>query len=100
MRQAYDQRRQLMLKRLEQMGLKPLVEPTGAFYVFVSVGQYTNDVYQFAFRILEEAGLAVTPGVDFGPGGEGFIRFSYANSLDQIEEGMRRLKEFLEREVR
>jgi aspartate/methionine/tyrosine aminotransferase len=93
--ECYDQRRLLVLRRLEQMGLKILVEPTGAFYVFVNVSQYTKDVYKFAFEILEKAGVALTPGIDFGPGGEGFIRISYANSLEQIDEGMNRLQRFL-----
>jgi aspartate/methionine/tyrosine aminotransferase len=95
MRQAYDQRRQLVLQRLQDMGLAVLTEPVGAFYVFVNVRAYTKNVYEFAFEVLEQAGVAVTPGVDFGPGGEGYIRISYANSLANIEEGMSRLKSFL-----
>jgi aspartate/methionine/tyrosine aminotransferase len=63
--------------------------------VFVNVRQYTDNVYEFAFQILEQAGVAVTPGVDFGPGGEGYIRISYANSLENIDEGMSRLQAFL-----
>jgi aspartate/methionine/tyrosine aminotransferase len=95
MRQAYDQRRQLVLQRLRDMGLAVLAEPVGAFYVFVSVRRFTDSVHEFAFELLEEAGVAVTPGVDFGPGGEGYIRISYANSRANIEEGMGRLKTFL-----
>ncbi len=95
MRLAYDARRRLVLKRLAEMGLEVLVEPTGAFYVFFNVSRYTDDVYAFAFQILEEAGVALTPGVDFGPGGEGYLRLSYANSLERIDEGMSRLAEFL-----
>ena len=98
MRQKYDQRRQLVLRHLGEMGLRVLTEPRGAFYVFANVHRYTNNVYDFAFQILEEAGVAVTPGVDFGPGGEGYIRISYANSLERIEEGMQRLRAFLERQ--
>jgi len=97
MRRCYDERRRLILARLSAMGLSPMVEPTGAFYVFVNVRRFTRDVYRFAFDLLEHAGVAVTPGTDFGPGGEGFIRISYCNSLDNIEEGMARLKAFLER---
>jgi len=97
MRLAYDERRMLMLRRLRAMNLSPLTEPVGAFYVFVNVQRYTNDVRGFAFRLLEEAGVAVAPGVDFGPRGEGYIRFSYANSLANIEEGMNRFAAFLER---
>ena len=95
MRQCYDERRQLVLRRLKEMGLNVLTEPVGAFYVFVNVRRFSDDVYRFAFEILENAGVAVTPGVDFGPGGEGYIRISYANSLENIEEGMKRLRAFL-----
>ncbi len=95
MRRCYDERRQLVLRRLKEMGLDVLTEPVGAFYVFVNVRRYTGNVYEFAFQILEQAGVAVTPGVDFGPGGEGYIRISYANSLGNIEEGMNRLQTFL-----
>jgi aspartate/methionine/tyrosine aminotransferase len=95
MRQAYDARRRLVLDRLRGMGLDVLVEPTGAFYVFVNVARHTDDVYAFAFQVLEEAGVAVTPGVDFGPGGQGYIRISYANSLENIDLGMNRLEGFL-----
>ena len=98
MRRAYDERRQAVLARLAAMGLPVKVVPTGAFYVFFAVREFTSDVYHFAFRILEEAGVAVTPGVDFGPGGEGYLRLSYANSLENIEEGMTRLARFFERE--
>lgn len=95
MRRCYDERRRLILARLAAMGLSVLTEPVGAFYVFVNVQQYTDDCYRFAFEILEEAGVAVTPGVDFGPGGSGYIRLSYASSLDNIEEAMERLGRFL-----
>jgi len=97
MRAAYDERRKLVLVRLREMGLGVLTEPVGAFYVFVNVARYTDDVCRFAFDLLEQAGVAVTPGVDFGPGGAGYIRISYANSLENLEEGMRRLGAFLRR---
>ncbi len=96
MRKEYDKRRRLVLKRLEEMGLKVLVEPTGAFYTFFNVSHYTSNVHAFAFEILEKAGVALTPGVDFGPHGEGFLRLSYANSLENLEEGLSRLAAFLE----
>ncbi|MBN2445591.1 MAG: pyridoxal phosphate-dependent aminotransferase [Phycisphaerae bacterium] len=95
MRQCYDERRRLVLSRLKAMGLHVLAEPVGAFYVFVNVQRFTTNVREFAFDILEQAGVAVTPGVDFGPGGEGYIRISYANSLENIEQGMDRLQQFL-----
>jgi aspartate/methionine/tyrosine aminotransferase len=95
MRRCYDERRTLVLARLKGMGLDVLVEPTGAFYVFFNVARYTDDVLAFAFEILETAGVALTPGVDFGPGGEGFLRLSYANSLGNLSEGLDRLERFL-----
>ena len=95
MRLCYDERRRLVLERLRDMNLNVLVEPTGAFYVFFNVSRYTDDVYSFAFQILEEAGVALTPGVDFGPNGQGFLRLSYANSLDNLKEGLNRLESFL-----
>jgi len=91
----YARRRRYVLDRLSRMGLGVAVEPTGAFYVFINVGAYTDNVLEFTFEILEEAGVAVTPGVDFGPHGEGFIRICYANSLDNLEEGMNRLEAFM-----
>ncbi len=97
MRRKYDERRRLVLERLRDMGLSVLTEPVGAFYVFVNVGAYTNSVYEFAFDLLGQTGVAVTPGVDFGPGGEGYIRISYANSLANISEGLDRLAGFLVR---
>jgi aspartate/methionine/tyrosine aminotransferase len=83
------------------------VEPTGAFYVFANAKHispnaykpdaYKTDSYKLAFEILENAHVGVTPGIDFGQNGEGYIRFSYANSLENIEEGMRRIEEYLEK---
>lgn len=96
MRQEYDGRRRLMLDRLAAMGLTTATEPKGAFYVFLNVRRFTDDVRSFAFQLLEETGVAVTPGVDFGPGGEGYLRLSYANSVDNITEGMNRLAGFLD----
>jgi (5-formylfuran-3-yl)methyl phosphate transaminase len=95
MRRCYDERRTFVLGRLEEMGLPVLVEPTGAFYVFFNVSRYTDDVLAFAFEILEKAGVALTPGVDFGPGGEGFFRLCYANSIENLAEGLDRLERFL-----
>jgi (5-formylfuran-3-yl)methyl phosphate transaminase len=97
MRRCYDERRTLVLARLKAMGLSVLVEPTGAFYVFFNVSRYTDDVLAFAFEILETAGVALTPGVDFGPGGAGFLRLCYANSMENLAEGLDRLEGFLAR---
>lgn len=95
MRRTYDQRRQEMIRLLREIGFGVTVEPTGAFYVFANARKYCTDSLQFAFEILQKAKVAVAPGIDFGSNGEGYLRFSYANSLENIREGMRRLKSFL-----
>lgn len=95
MKAVYNQRRLHLIKRLRELGFGIKVEPTGAFYVLANARKYTNDSMSFTFDLLERAGVGVAPGVDFGPGGEGYIRFSYANSIENIEEGMRRLGTYL-----
>ena len=76
------------------------VPPTGAFYVFVNAAHIDSDSYRLAFNILENAHVVVTPGIDFGDNGEGYLRFSYANSLENITEGMDRLSAYLKRKKR
>jgi (5-formylfuran-3-yl)methyl phosphate transaminase len=93
----YDERRKFMLNQLDALGFRIPFEPKGAFYVLVNMKHVDADSYKLAFEILEKAKVAVTPGVDFGPGGEGYIRFTYANSIENIAEGMKRLRGFLER---
>lgn len=97
MRAIYDERRRYMIRRLRGMGFNIAVEPTGAFYVFVNARHISQDSYKLAFDILEKARVGVTPGVDFGPNGEGYLRFSYANSLENIREGLDRLESYLAR---
>jgi aspartate/methionine/tyrosine aminotransferase len=92
----YDQRRRYMIQRLRQLGFTIVVEPTGAFYVFVNARHLSHDSYALAFDILEKAHVGVTPGIDFGPNGEGFLRFSYANSLENIQEGLNRLERYIQ----
>jgi len=94
MRGIYDARRKQMIKRLKGMGLGISVEPTGAFYVFANARHIDTDSYRLAFDILEKAKVGVTPGIDFGQNGEGYLRFSYANSMENIEIGMDRLEEY------
>jgi aspartate/methionine/tyrosine aminotransferase len=95
MKKIYNERRQYMIRRLKEMGLGITVEPTGAFYVFANAKHISNDSYKLAFDILEKAHVGVTPGVDFGKNGEGYLRFSYANSLENIAQGMDRLENYL-----
>ncbi|MDL2269297.1 pyridoxal phosphate-dependent aminotransferase [Desulfosarcina sp. OttesenSCG-928-A07] len=95
MKRIYNERRVFMIRRLKEMGFSIPVEPTGAFYVFVNAKHIAEDSYALAFDILEKAGVGVTPGIDFGPHGEGYLRLSYANSLENIAEGLDRLEAYL-----
>jgi aspartate/methionine/tyrosine aminotransferase len=95
MRETYDKRRRYMVQRLRELGLGITVEPTGAFYVFANVRHVSGDSYKLAFDILEKAHLGVTPGIDFGSNGEGYLRFSYASSMEKIREGLDRLERYL-----
>jgi len=94
-RAEYDRRRVLMIQRLAEIGLPLKYEPAGAFYCFADASAYGSDSLALALDILERAGVAVTPGSDFGPGGEGYLRFSYANSMANIAEGMTRIEAYL-----
>ncbi len=93
---VYNERRLYLLERLKKMGIATRHDPSGAFYALANVKRYTDNSYDFAFQILEEAKVAVTPGIDFGSNCEGYIRFSYANSLSNIKEGLNRLEAFLQ----
>jgi aspartate/methionine/tyrosine aminotransferase len=95
MRAVYNERRTYMIERLLAMGFGILVPPTGAFYVFSNAKHIGEDSYRLSLDILENAHVACTPGIAFGGNGEGYLRFSYANSLENIKEGMNRLEAFL-----
>lgn len=95
MKNVYNERRKYMIRRLKELGFKITVEPTGAFYIFVNASHLSSDSYKLAFDILENAHVGVTPGIDFGENGEGYLRFSYANSLENIIEGLNRLEKYL-----
>jgi aspartate/methionine/tyrosine aminotransferase len=97
MRDIYDQRRCFLIPRLRGLGFGITVEPTGAFYILANAKRFSMDSYHFAFNILEEAKVGVTPGIDFGTNAEGYLRFSYANSMENIVEGMNRLERYLKR---
>ena len=95
MRSIYNERRIYIIERLRNMGFVIHTEPRGAFYVFCDARKFTTDSYNFAFDVLEKAHVGITPGVDFGIDGEGFVRFSYANSIDNIKTAMDRLEVYL-----
>ncbi len=95
MKQTYNKRREYMLERLGRMGFGITVEPTGAFYILANARFLSENSYDLAFDILDKAGVGVAPGIDFGAGAEGYLRFSYANSLDNIKSGMDRLEGYV-----
>jgi len=99
MKKTYNERRIYMLDRLKGMGFNIKHDPTGAFYVLVNMKhlaeKFGGSSLDLAYDILEKAKIGVTPGIDFGPGAEGYIRFSYATAMDEIKEGMNRLERYV-----
>lgn len=93
--QAYDQRRRFLLNAFKEMGLE-CFEPFGAFYVFPSIEKFGMTSDEFATRLLNEQKLAVVPGTAFGKSGEGFVRISYAYSIDNLKTGLERIRKFIE----
>ncbi len=94
---VYRENRRLMLEGLPQAGFDRIAPPDGAFYIYADVSEMTNDSRAFADEILQKAGVAVTPGLDFDPErGAGTLRFSYARATEDIVEGLARLKAFME----
>ncbi len=95
MRETFDKRRKFIITQLRELGFGISVEPTGAFYVLANAKKFSKDSFKFAFEILKEAKVGVTPGIDFGKNAEGYLRFSYANSLENIKEGMGRIESYI-----
>jgi aspartate aminotransferase len=94
MRNEYDRRRRHLIPRLEEIGLKIHARPAGAFYVLADARHISQDSLALAREILEATGVALTPGIDFGQGAEGFLRFSYANSIENLDKAVDRLAVF------
>lgn len=92
---TYDSRRRFMLGRLREIGFGVKREPDGAYYILANAKEFGEGSLELSRSILEEAGVAVTPGIDFGNGAEGYLRFSYANSIENIREGMNRIERYL-----
>ena len=93
---VYRTNRALMLEGLPAAGFDRIAPPDGAFYVYADVSHLTDDSRAFAAEILDKAGVAVTPGLDFDPErGAGTVRFSYARSTADIREGLARLARFM-----
>jgi len=98
MRDEYDARRRYLLAELPQLGFNIVVEPQGAFYIYANVAGLTDDATAFCHALLEKAGVAVTPGADFGSHlAERHVRFSYATGMDQLREGIARIRAYLSR---
>ena len=96
MRESYNQRRRFLLKAFRDMGLR-CFEPYGAFYAFPCIEEFGMTSEEFANRFLQEEKVAVVPGTAFGECGEGFLRISYAYSIEELKEALGRLKNFVER---
>lgn len=95
---AYDRRRRLLVHGFRQMGLD-CFEPLGAFYVFPDISKTRLSSEEFAEQLLKEEKVAVVPGTAFGPSGEGHIRCSYAYSIEQLQEALKRIGSFVERRL-
>lgn len=96
MREAYNQRRRFLIKALRDMGIE-VFEPFGAFYVFPSIKQFGMTSDEFAEKLLEEEKVAVVPGTAFGACGEGFLRISYAYSIEDLKKALEKIEKFVNR---
>lgn len=96
MRNAYDRRRKFLIKALRDIGFK-CFEPFGAFYVFPSIKEFGMSSEEFAETLLNEEKLAVVPGTAFGNCGEGFLRISYAYSIEDLKSALERMERFIKR---
>ncbi len=96
MREAYNQRRRFLMHAFQEMGL-PCFEPFGAFYVFPCIQKFGMTSEEFAMELLKEEEVAVVPGTAFGDCGEGFLRISYAYSLENLKIAMERIARFIEK---
>ena len=90
----YDLRRKYIIKRLREIGFVVKHDPEGAYYVLAGAKEFGANSLELSRDILEKAGVAVTPGIDFGDGAEGYLRFSYSNSLENIREGLERIEKY------
>lgn len=95
---VYARNRQILAEALPKLGLDRILPMDGAFYAYVDVSRFTNDSLEFAERMLHEAGVATTPGLDFDPDrGSRFLRFSFAGPTAEIEQAVERLDGWLKR---
>ena len=95
MRESYDERRRFLVKELREMGL-PCFEPMGAFYVFPNISRFGMSSEEFAKKLLENQRVAVVPGSAFGECGEGFLRISYAYSIEDLKKALIKIQKFID----
>ncbi len=95
MLEIYSQRRTQIIKRIGEIDGMSIVAPAGAFYAFTNIKEITMDSKKFAFDLLDKAHVAATPGIAFGPNGEGFLRISYCTNSANIDEGMSRIEQYI-----
>ena len=95
MRESYDERRRFLVKELREMGM-PCFEPMGAFYVFPNISRFGMTSEEFAKTLLEKEHVAVVPGSAFGTCGEGFLRISYAYSIEDLKKALVKIQNFID----
>jgi len=92
----YERRKNLMLQGIKELGMEVPVEPEGAFYIYADCSKFTDDSYSFVLKLLENTGVALTPGKDFGENRTNtFVRFSYCTGEEEIEKGLERLHRYI-----
>ena len=97
-RDEFRKRRDFLLPTLRKLGFDIPLKPQGAFYLYAGCSRFTDDSYTFALDILEQAGVALTPGRDFGDYQAGqHVRFAYTTSLDKLQQGVERLGQYLDK---
>ena len=95
-RDEFQSRRDYLLPALQELGFEISTKPSGAFYIYAGCSKFTGNSFEFTQRLLEEAGVAITPGLDFGDyRAQQHVRFAYTTSLENLQEGVRRLAQYL-----
>jgi len=97
-RQQFQQRRDFLITAIKELGFQLLVEPEGAFYLYADCSRFTNDSFDFSHTLLQEAGVAITPGKDFGSHDcHRYVRFAYTTAIENLERGVEKIRQFLVR---
>ena len=96
MKREYFKRKEYVISRLKEMKI-PCYDPKGAFYCFINISKFGYSSEQFALKLMNEAKVVIIPGTAFGEHGEGYLRLSYAYSLDELKESLNRIESFLSR---